>query len=95
MASLFVADGEVSFAVLRSFDSQGVCARESDEDGNVFLTDGTNCLWVYAPTDDWPVAFEACGKNDPAKIISVIEEVLGVHLISEYEEVFEKLRRKQ
>ena len=95
MSTLYVADGRLTFESVQSFDSQGVCAQESDEDGNVFLTDGTNCLWVYAPTDDWPVAFEACGKNNPTKIISAIEKVLGVCLVSEHEDAFDRLRTKR
>ena len=95
MATLYVADRKLTFDSLRSFDAQGVCARESKEDGDVFLTDGTNCLLVYAPTDEWPVTFEVCGKNNPTKIISAIEKHFGVCLISEHDGVFEVLRRKQ
>ena len=95
MATLYVADGEFHFEALREFEAHGVRTKQIDEEGNVLLTDGANCLWAFAVTDDWAITFESCGKNDPAKIISAIEMVMGVSLISEYEEMFENLRRKQ
>ena len=93
MSTMFVADQKISFDSLRNLDADDVRTQEIDENGNILLTDGKSCLWVYQATTDWPVAFERCGKNDPAMIISAIEKVLNVCLISEYEEEFEKLRK--
>ena len=44
MATLYVADGEFHFEALREFEAHGVRTKQIDEEGNVLLTDGANCL---------------------------------------------------
>jgi len=95
MSTLYVADGDIDFESVRGFDSGGVRGQEDDRKGSVALVDEAgNCLLVYAPTDGWPVTFEVCGQNDPRSIVAAIRRKLGVCLVSEYEDAFEKLRRK-
>ena len=95
MSTLYVADGAVAFEALQQFDADGIRAQAASEEESLVLTDGENCMWAYPATDQWPVAFESCGKNDPTKIVSAVERGLGVQLISEHEDEFENLRRKQ
>jgi len=89
MSTLFIANGHIAFESLRQFDEDGVHTQKSDEKGIILLTDGTNFVWVYPPVDDWPVTFEACGRNDPSTIIAAIERKLGVCLVAEHDEEFE------
>ena len=92
MSTSFIADGPIPFDDLRTFDHDGVRARL--EDGNLILTDGTNCLHVYAPTRSWPITFQRCGSNDASGIIRALETTFNVDLVSEHDDEFEAIKKR-
>lgn len=46
MSTDYIPDKHISFSEIKKFNHNGVKV-DVIEDGNVLLTDGTNCMWVY------------------------------------------------
>ena len=94
MSTDFLPDGQIAFDALRAFNHGGVHTHSVDDDDTVHLTDGKeNYLAAYPPSRTWPIMFERCGNNDPTRIVEAIEHAFSVHLVSEYDDDFDKIRR--
>ena len=95
MSTLFVPDGPFAFDDLRSFSSHGVHTTSIDEDGSIVITDGRDSyIRAYPASRRDPITFERCGDNDPSRILEVLESVLNVCLVSEYEEEYDLIRKR-
>ncbi len=94
MSTYFVPDRPLPFEALRTFDSRGV-RTDSVYAGSVVLADGCgNFLRAYPANPTDPVTFERCGANDPNRIVDELEAAFGVRLVSEYEDLYESVRRR-
>lgn len=103
MSTDYVPDKSISFSEVKTFNYNGVTVHTIDEDENIILTDGTNCMWAYPRSEievydnnlefisHHPyegVIFTRYGANNPTKIIESIQDFFNVRLISEYEDEY-------
>jgi hypothetical protein len=47
MSTDYVPSNNISFSEVKTFNHNGVTVHTIDEDENIILTDGTNCMWAY------------------------------------------------
>ena len=86
MSTEFMPSRRIAFERIRHFSYGGVTARL--EDGEVFLSDGTNGMWAYPACRGRRITFIRQGDNDFETIIEALEDFFNVHLVSEYEDEF-------
>lgn len=86
MSTEIMPSKRIAFGRIRNFSHNGVTTRQ--EKGDVFLTDGTNCMWVYPACAGRRVTFVRQGGNDVMPIIEALEGYFHMRLVSEYEDEF-------
>lgn len=86
MSTELMPSKRIAFERIRDFSHNGITARL--EDGDVLLTDGTNCVWVYPACTGRRVTFVRLGDNDVMPIIEALEGYFHMRLVSEYEDEF-------
>lgn len=93
MSTDFIPSRRIAFDRIKSFHYGKIHAEQIDVD-SVGLTDGKNYLVAYAPGEGVRIWFSRSGANDPRAIVTAIERVFKVRLISEYEKEFAQILAK-
>ena len=62
MSTDYVPSKNISFSELKAFNHMGVKVDTIDEVENIILTDGTNYMWVWPPTEIEP---DEISKTNP------------------------------
>jgi hypothetical protein len=93
MSAEYMPSKRIAFERIKHFSYGGVTAKL--EDGNLLLTDGASCLWVYPACKGRRVTFIRQGDNDVERIIEVMEAYFRVWLVSEYEDEFFEIIRTE
>jgi len=88
MSTNWIPQKPISFRAFARFNQNGVEARTDDEGKGLVLTDGVNCLHVYAVPEEDTVLLERNGKNNPAVILQAVEDAFGIRLVSEYDDEY-------
>lgn len=86
MSTELMPSKRIALERIRNFSHNGVTARLKD--GDVLLTDGRSCLWVFPACADRRITFVRQGDNDVMPIIEALEGYFHMRLVSEYEDEF-------